>query len=131
MKPALFYVIQTLLGVAFYNVAYLPTLRLDVFQWGNSSTDGLYLLFVPFVLLPTILVTSALKFFVTKKLDVSAFYKRSFTISIASSLICTLLVFADALWPTVIISFLTTLFIVVETILISRQLWKKGLGGKV
>lgn len=121
MRLILFYLSQTLLGVAFYNLTYLPTLRLDFFEWGNSNNDGLYLLFVPFVLLPTILVTSTIKFFVTKQFDLETFYKWSFIISISSSLICTLLVFADALWPTVIISLLTTIFIVVETILLSRH----------
>lgn len=121
MRLIVFYISQTLLGVAFYNLTYLPTLRLDLFEWGNSNNDGLYLLFVPFVLLPTILVISTIKYFVTRKLDLETFYKWSFIISIASSLICTLLVFADVLWPTVIISLLTTMFIVIETIILSRQ----------
>jgi hypothetical protein len=122
----LFYVSQTLLAIAFYNLAYLPTMRIDFFKWGNSNTDGLYLLVVPFVLLPTILVTSMIKYLVTKKLDIENIYKWTFVISIFTSVTCTLLVFADALWPTVVIALLTVIAIVIETIILSRQFLTKG-----
>lgn len=125
MRLILFYIIQTLLVVTFLNVAYLPTLRLDFFEWGNSQNDGLYLLFMPMVFLPTILVVSTIKYFVTKKLKSDNPYKWSFLISIASGLICTLLVFADALWATLVISMLTVIVIVIETFFHLRQRFVK------
>jgi len=131
MRIILFYVSQTLLGVAFYNLAYLPTMRIDFFKWGSSNTDGLYLLFIPFVLLPTILVTSVIKYLVTKKLDVENTYKWTFIVSIVTSVICTLLVLVDALWPAVVISLLTAIAIVIETIILSRQFLTKGRDVKI
>jgi hypothetical protein len=85
---------------------------------------------VPIVLLPTILVSSTIKYFVTKRLPIEDIYKWSFIVSIVLSLICTLLAVADALWSTVVISLLTTLAIVIETIIVSRQLWTKRLSIK-
>ena len=127
MRTILFYVCQTLLGLAFYELAYMATLRLDFFEWGNSQNDGLYLLFVPMVLLPTILVASIIKYFVTKKLNVENIYKWSFLVTIGSIVISTFLAVIDALWPTLVISLLTTLAIIIETIVLSRQLLTKGL----
>ena len=127
MRIILLYICQTLLGLAFYELAYMATLRLDFFEWGNSQNDGLYMLMVPIVLLPTILVSSVIKYFVTKKLPIEDVYKWTFIGSIVLSLICTLLAVADVLWPTVVISILTTLAIVIETIIVSRQFWTKRL----
>jgi len=127
MRIILLYICQTLLGLAFYNLAYMATLRLDFFEWGNSQNDGLYLLFVPIVILPTILITSAIKYLVTKKLDVEKFYKWSFIGTIILSLVCSVLAVSDTMWPTVVISLLTTLALVIETIILSRQLLTKGL----
>jgi hypothetical protein len=103
----------------------MATLRLDFFEWGNSQNDGLYLLFVPMVLLPTILVSSVVKYLVTKKLEIENIYKWSFMGTIISSLVCTFLTVADELWPIVVLSILTTLAIVIETITLSRQLLGK------
>ena len=125
MKTILYYICQALLGFAFYNLAYMATLRLDFFKWGNSQNDGLYMLMVPIVLLPTILVSSIIKYFLTKKLPLENVYKWTFLGSIVLSLICTLLAVADVLWPTVVIAFLTTVTIVIETIIVSRQFWAK------
>jgi hypothetical protein len=105
----------------------MATLRLDFFEWGNSQNDGLYMLIVPIVLLPTILISSIIKYLVTKKLPIEDIYKWTFIGSIVLSLICTLLAVADALWPTVVISLLTTLAIAIETIIVSRKLWTKRL----
>ena len=127
MRIVLLYGCQTLLVVALYNLTYLPTIRIDFFEWGNSNTDGLYLLLVPFVLLPTILVISVIKYFVTKKLNFEKMYRWSFLVSIVSVIICTFLVVVDALWPTVVISFLTMVTIIIETFIISRQLLIKKL----
>ena len=120
MRQILFYIIQTLLVLTFLNVAYLPTLRIDFFG-GNSNADGLYLLSMPMVFLPTILIVSVIKYFVTKKLKSESIYKWSFLISIASGVICTLLIVADALWATIIISMLTVIVIVAETLVHLRQ----------
>jgi uncharacterized membrane protein len=105
----------------------MATLRLDFFEWGNSQNDGLYMLMVPMVLLPTILISSIIKYFLTKRLPIENVYKWTFIGSIVLSLICTLLAVADALWPTVVISLLTTLAIVIETVMVSRQFWTKRL----
>ena len=127
MRLVLFYVSQTMLVVALYNLTYLPTISMDFFEWGNSNTDGLYLLVVPFVLLPTILVASIIKYWVTKKLNIEDKYKWSFLVSIVSVIICTFLVVIDALWPTVVIAFLTMVTIIIETFIVSRQLMSKKL----
>jgi len=125
MRIILFYVCQILLGFVFIYLTYLPTIVMDFFSWGSSTTDGLYLLFVPFVLLPTILVTSIVKYFVTKGLILDVIYKLSYTISIACGLICTFMIIVDALWPAVIISLLATVTITIETVIVSRQLLGK------
>ena len=127
MRIILFYLGQALLGFAFYELAYMATLRLDFFEWGNSQNDGLYILFVPVFLLPTILVVSFIKYLVMKKLNVGVFYKWSFLFTMGSIVISTLLAVGDALWSTLVISLLTTLVIVIETIILSRQFLTKGL----
>ncbi|MEH0154511.1 hypothetical protein V6R21_10230 [Limibacter armeniacum] len=127
MRIILFYLGQALLGLAFYELAYMATLRLDFFEWGNSQNDGLYLLFVPMVLLPIILVASIVKYFVTKKMNVENIYKWSFLVTIGSIVISTFLAVIDALWLTLVISLLTILTIIIETIILSRQLLTKGL----
>jgi len=121
MRLILFYIIQTLLTLTFLYVAYLPTFRIDVFKWGNNNTDGLYLLVVPIVFLPTVLAVSVIKYFVTKGLNHYRLYKWSFIISIASGLTCTFFVFVDALWATIVISILTAIVIIVETFVYQRQ----------
>jgi hypothetical protein len=125
MKTILYYICQALLGLAFYNLAYMATLRLDFFEWGNSQNDGLYMLIVPLVLLPTILISSIIKYFVTKRLPIEDIYKWTFIGLIILSLICTFLAVADALWPTVVISLLATVAIVIETVIVARKLWTK------
>ncbi len=125
MRIIILYICQTLLGLAFYNLTYMATLRLDFFEWGNSQHDGLYLLFVPIVILPTILITSVVKYFVTKKLDVEIFYKWSFTGYIFLSLICSSLVVADVMWAGVVISLLTMLVLIIETVTIPTVINKR------
>lgn len=120
MRIILFYIIQTLLVLTFLNVAYLPALGIDFFG-GSSNADGLYLLAVPIVLLPTILFVSIIKYFVTKNMKSERIYKWSFLISIATGVICTLLVIVDALWATIIMSMLTVIVIVAETFIHLRQ----------
>jgi hypothetical protein len=44
-------------------------------------------------------------------------------VSIASGLICTFLVIGDALWPTIVISMISTIAIVIETLITSRRFW--------
>ena len=123
MRLILFFIGQVLLGLAFFYLTYLPTYRIDFFEWGNKNTDGLYLLIVPFYLLPTIVLISIMKFFVTKGLKLTDTYKWSFAVSIASGLICTFLVIGDALWPTIVISMISTIAIVIETLITSRRFW--------
>ena len=125
MRLILYYICQALLGLAFYNLGSLATDRLDYFEWGNSKSDGLYLLMVPVVLLPIILVASLVKYLVTKKMDIENTYKWSFIGSIVSSVVCTLFVIADTLWPAVILSILTVILIVIETIILSRRFLKR------
>jgi len=100
---------------------------LDFFEWGNSQTDGLYLLFVPVVILPTIVVTSIIKYLVTKKLAVETFYKSSFIGSIILSLVCSALTVSDVMWPAVVISLLSTLALVIETVMLSKKLLATGI----
>jgi hypothetical protein len=99
----------------------MATLRLDFFEWGSSQQDGLYMLMVPIVLLPTILVSSLVKYFVTRKLPIESTYKWSFMGSMVSSIICTLLAVADLLWLALVIALMTMLVEVVEIIILSRQ----------
>jgi hypothetical protein len=109
----------------------MATLRLDFFEWGNSQNDGLYMLMVPIVILPTILIASIIKYLVTKKLSIESIYKWSFVGSIVFSLICSLLAVADVLWPTVVISIIVTIAIVIETIILTRQFLTKGVKAKI
>ena len=88
------------------------------------------MLIVPIVLMPTILITSIVKYLAIRKLTIENIYKWSFIGSIVSSLICALLAVADVLWPTVLISLLTTVVIVIETIILSRQFLTKEINVK-
>lgn len=121
MRIILLYICQIVIAFAFYSLAYLATLRLDFFEWGNSQQHGLYMLMVPIVLLPTILVSSLVKYLVTRKLPIESTYKWSFMGSMVSSIICTLLAVADLLWLTLIFALMTMLVEVVEIIILSRQ----------
>ncbi len=121
MRIILLYICQIIIALGFYSLAYMATLRLDFFEWGSSQQDGLYMLMVPIVLLPTILVSSLVKYFVTRKLPIESTYKWSFMGSMVSSIICTLLAVADLLWLALVIALMTMLVEVVEIIILSRQ----------
>jgi uncharacterized membrane protein len=68
-----------------------------------------------------------MKYLVTRKLPIEDIYRWSFVGSIVLSLICTGLAVADALWSAVVIAILTTLGVIIETIIVSRQFWTNGL----
>lgn len=79
------------------------------------------------VLIPTIVVVSILKFFVTMglrtPLQLTPAYKWSFIVPIASGLICHFLLGLSTTWFTILVSGTMTMAIVIETIGLSRRLW--------
>jgi hypothetical protein len=116
LKPMLFYLIQITLSVLFLYLAYLPTDLMDFFQWGSSQTDGLYLLIVPLILLPSIIILSIFKFFIVKKTTSKIFYRWSYMVTILSIVICTFLIVVELFWLVIILSILTVGAISIETI---------------
>jgi len=124
MRSFLFYFIQISLILALAYVAYLPTIRLDMFYWGNSKYDGLYLLVIPLAFLPVVILLSVLKFLVVRKRVQSDDFKWSFMVSIgAVSFDCLLLVY-DSDTAYLIITFgtlIVCMLLAVEMILIRKQ----------
>lgn len=122
MRTVLFYVCQILLGLGIYSIGYLGTYRIDYFSWGNSNADGLYLLFIPVVNFPVILVVSLVKYLVVRKWQINSLYKWSFLGWLFFSLMCALLVLADAMWSGLVVSLLTAVGILMETVLVTRKI---------
>jgi hypothetical protein len=92
MRLTLYRINQFLLVIALVYLAYLPTILVDYFSWGSSKRDGLYLLIVPFGLLPLIIILSVAKYLIVRKMAVSQFVKFNFVLSIAVVLIDTIIV---------------------------------------
>ena len=63
-------------GIFFYE-SYLQTFKLDVFPWGNSNNDGLYLLIIPYILLPSLLILLSLKWLILRKSTIANYFKSS------------------------------------------------------
>ena len=51
----------------YLHIAYLYSLKVDVFPWGNEDRDGLYLLFLQIENLPILIILIILKYFVSRK----------------------------------------------------------------
>lgn len=123
----LFYIAQAVLGLTFFYLTYLLTYTVDFFPWGSSKADRFFLIVLPLVLLPTILVVSIFRFLVAmglqKPLQLTPAYKWRFIVPIASGLICHFLLGLGTTWFTILLSVTMTITIVVETLGLSRRLW--------
>jgi hypothetical protein len=92
MRSLLYYFVQIVLIGSFFYMAYLPTLKIDFFTWGNNHIDGLYLLVVPMILLPLVIVFSLLKYWIVRKMNNAVFLKLAFLITIVAATLNTLIV---------------------------------------
>jgi hypothetical protein len=122
----LFYIVQVVLGLTFLYLTYLLTYTVDFFAWGSSKADRFFLIVLPLALIPTIVVVSIFKFFVTMRLQtplqLTPGYKWSFILPIASGLICHFLLGLGTTWFTILVSGTMTIAIVIETFGLSRRL---------
>lgn len=125
MRTVLYYFVQFVLIASLIYLAYLPTLKIDFFPWGNNKNDGLYLLVVPMVLLPMLLVFSLLKYFIVRKADTSVFFKWTFTFTIFIGVLNTLIVSVsssnEGLFAVTLISLSVSAFLFIEVIRFTRN----------
>ncbi len=125
MKKVIYFLTQIVLITSFLYLAYLPTLKIDFFSWGNNKNDGLYLLVVPMILLPLLIVFSVLKYFVVKKAKVSIFFKWTFSFTIFIGILNTLIVSVSSsnggLLAVTSISLAVSTFLLIEVIMFFRN----------
>ena len=99
-------VVMTFISLTCFYVSYLPTLTMDLFPWGDSTRDGLYLLIVPIFLIPLILVLSLIKWTLLRKLALPSYIKFSWTLLIWLGLTVIFPLIAGGQWIIVIPSFI-------------------------
>ncbi len=105
-KKILVTVVMTFISLTCFYVSYLPTLTMDLFPWGDSTRDGLYLLIVPIFLIPLILVLSLIKWTLLRKLALPSYIKFSWTLLIWLGLTVIFPLIAGGQWIIVIPSFI-------------------------
>lgn len=124
MRTFSYYSTQIILIALSGYLAYLPTLKIDLFSWGNSKNNGLYLLIVPMILLPLIIGFSIVKYLIVRKADISFLFKNSFILTILVALLDTLILLASGssggLVAVTVISISLTFFLLIETLLFKR-----------
>jgi hypothetical protein len=114
IKLILLIVVLAGISAICFFISYLPTLTLDLFPWGSSTTDGLYLLFVPLFLIPLILVLSVVKWLLTRRTTLPHYIKYSWTLLIWLGLTVIFPLIADGMWMIIIPSFIIGLVYVRE-----------------
>jgi drug/metabolite transporter (DMT)-like permease len=125
VKTILFYCIQIALILLSGYMAYVPTLRVDFFSWGSSKVDGLYLLVVPIMLLPSILLFSFLKFLLLRRTNEPMLVGLSFVVSAFVSFLITIIVALsdsnEGMFIATLLSFFLTVFYIVEAFIFFRK----------
>jgi hypothetical protein len=114
IKLILLIVVLAGISAICFFISYLPTLTLDLFPWGSSTTDGLYLLIVPLFLIPLILVLSVVKWLLTRRTTLPHYIKYSWTLLIWLGLTVIFPLIADGMWMIIIPSFIIGLVYVRE-----------------
>ncbi len=66
----------------FYYSAYLQSFKVDYFLWGTNN-DGLFLLVIPLIILPILVLLSIMKWFLIKRSNISAIIKNGHWVYIA------------------------------------------------
>jgi hypothetical protein len=112
-------VVAGISAICFF-ISYLPTLTVDLFPWGNSTTDGLYLLIVPLFLMPLILVLSVVKWLLARRTTLPDYIKYSWTLLIWLGLTVIFPLIADGMWMIIIPSFIIGLVYVREILSIIK-----------
>lgn len=75
LRMGLFKALLIIKVAAFVYTAYLISLLIDWFPWGQSNRDGLYLLFIPILVLPTTFLLTCFEWLVLRKFEISNFIK--------------------------------------------------------
>ena len=112
--------ILTKASIIFY-AGYLNTFKIDKFNWGNSNNDGLYLLIIPFVILPVILILSALEWVLIKNSRYPGYVKIGLCLSIFIILIITTCSIFEMYWVGFLIACIGSIGIMIESIFLAVQ----------
>lgn len=130
MRIILFYSNQLILVALLIYLAYLPTLKTDVFNWGNTNNDGLYLLVVPIVLLPLVIFFSTVKYLIIRKIDAPIAYKFSFILPVVIVLLDSLILSTSSsnvgFLSVAIMIFIASLLLLLEMILFKSRLFPQA-----
>jgi hypothetical protein len=125
MRSLLYYLVQIVLIGSFFYMAYLPTLKIDFFSWGNNHNDGLYLLVVPMILLPLVIVFSLLKYWIVRKMNDAVFLRWSFLVTIVAAALNTLIVSVSSsnfgLLTATVVSAIVIILLLIETFLAQKK----------
>ena len=123
-----FLLIQLSLFGLFCYLSFLPTVRMDFFSWGDRRADGLYLVIVPIVILPMVTFLSIVKYLFQWRANISIF-KHSALAGWVSVFLCTFIIIVSDAGKTaivsVVLSVLTCIFLVYESIVAGSRFFKK------
>ncbi len=123
-KLLLIYLVQLILTISFFYMAYLQTFMLEVFEWGNVNNDGLYLLLIPFIVLPIILIAGLVKWMVLRKLRIDILFRISQWIYLVMGLVILASSSVQSYWLGFVIGIAGGVLSSIEPIFLKRNLTK-------
>lgn len=120
----LIWIFLIMVGIAFlfFYMAYLQTFKLDAFTWGNSSNDGLYLLVIPLILLPSIFILGMIKWALVRNSNAPIYLKRSHFMYIALSLLIFIFSSVESYWAGLIVGLFAGVLSVIEPFLLRHKI---------
>lgn len=63
----LYVTVMAIMAICFVAILYTLSYRLDLFPWGSSQHDGLFMIVIPIWILPIVYVLSFIKWLITRK----------------------------------------------------------------
>lgn len=122
-KRLVFYTILIVIkaSIIFY-AGYLNTLKIDFFSWGNSNVDGLYLLVIPIVILPAVLILSILEWFMIRKIKKPLYVKMSLYGALSLGIIITICSIFEIFWASFLAACIGSIILLITTIVAKPQL---------
>ncbi len=101
--------------IAFVYSGYLISLLIDWFPWGKSN-DGLYLLFIPIVVLPGLFLFSCFEWMMVRKFEISNIMKLGIFTPFLLGLIVMEFLDYDFFWLSLVITLVTSIALILGSI---------------
>ena len=113
---------MALIAGTFFYTAYLQTYMMDEFKWGSSNHDGLYLLVIPVVLLPLLIVLNSLKWFILRRLDIDFYLKRSHFLYVSLGLLIFIFASLEGYAIGLLLGVIAGVLAIIEAIILGKKL---------